>query len=105
MKYKSDNQNTASLEKLKYKARTRTPRGQMLDSGFFEDQRHGALLKTWSPAEIRHRQIAVLCTTVGGRGGAALFNGGATAAPPDKSGTPPRGHLKCYPKLPSSKHL
>jgi len=33
--------------KLEYKARTGRLRGKMLDSGFFEDQTWGALLKAW----------------------------------------------------------
>jgi len=36
-----------NLEKLKYKARTGRLRGKMLDSGFYEDQTHGALQKAW----------------------------------------------------------
>jgi hypothetical protein len=36
-----------SLEKLKYKARTGRLSGKMLDSGFYEDQTHGALQKAW----------------------------------------------------------
>ena len=34
-------------EKLKYKARTGRLSGKMLESGFYEDQTHGALQKAW----------------------------------------------------------
>lgn len=36
-----------NLEKLKYKARTGRLTGKLLDSGFYEDQTHGALQKSW----------------------------------------------------------
>jgi hypothetical protein len=56
MRYRRHNQNTAfslmyrrikNLEKLKYKDRTGRLRGKLLDSGFYEDQTHGALAKAW----------------------------------------------------------
>jgi hypothetical protein len=36
-----------NIEILKYKARTGRLSGKMLDSGFYEDQTHGALQKAW----------------------------------------------------------
>jgi hypothetical protein len=56
MRYRHHNQNKTlslmykrikSLEKLKYKARTGRLTGKLLDSGFYEDQIHGALQKAW----------------------------------------------------------
>jgi hypothetical protein len=56
MRYRNHNQHNTlsfmyrrikSLEKLKYKARTGRLSGKMLESGFYEDQTHGALQKAW----------------------------------------------------------
>jgi|SRR5690242_1987974 len=56
MRYRNHNQNTPfyllyrrakNVNKLKYKARTGRLNGKMLDSGFYEDQTHGALAKAW----------------------------------------------------------
>jgi hypothetical protein len=56
MRYQNHNLNTVlspihrrlkNLEKLKYKAGTGRISEKMLDSGFYEDQTHGALQKVW----------------------------------------------------------